>query len=81
MLLGGADAGEAYYTGMVPEEYLPGFAPPTHPTTRDTVRLKEFLAMKTKEVGDRYMDILQKQRMEFESLMAQNLREQEDSIA
>ncbi|KAL7546672.1 hypothetical protein ACHAWF_010008 [Thalassiosira exigua] len=49
-------------------------------TKWEAVRLKEFLAMKEKEVGDRYMEILQKQRLEFEDLMAQKLREQEDGI-
>jgi len=50
-------------------------------TKWEALRLKEFLAMKEKEVGDRYLEILQKQRLEFESLLAQKLREQEDSIA
>lgn len=49
-------------------------------TKWEAVRLKEFLAMKEKEVGDKYLDILQKQRLEFESLLAQKLREQEDVI-
>jgi len=49
-------------------------------TKWEAVRLKEFLAMKEKEVGDTYLDILQKQRLEFESLLAQKLREQEDVI-
>eukprot|EP00584_Thalassiosira_punctigera_P001672 CAMPEP_0172538634 /NCGR_PEP_ID=MMETSP1067-20121228/9990_1 /TAXON_ID=265564 ORGANISM="Thalassiosira punctigera, Strain Tpunct2005C2" /NCGR_SAMPLE_ID=MMETSP1067 /ASSEMBLY_ACC=CAM_ASM_000444 /LENGTH=652 /DNA_ID=CAMNT_0013324175 /DNA_START=129 /DNA_END=2087 /DNA_ORIENTATION=- len=49
-------------------------------TKWEAVRLKEFLAMKEKEVGDKYLEILQKQRLEFESLLAQRLREQEDQI-
>ncbi|KAL7495199.1 hypothetical protein ACHAWT_003674 [Skeletonema menzelii] len=49
-------------------------------TKWEAVRLNEFLAMKEKEVGDTYLDILQKQRLEFESLLAQKLREQEDVI-
>lgn len=49
-------------------------------TKWEAVRLKEFLAMKEKEVGDKYLEVLQKQRLEFESLLAQKLREQEDSI-
>ncbi|KAL9182524.1 hypothetical protein ACHAXT_013176 [Thalassiosira profunda] len=49
-------------------------------TKWEAVRLKEFLAMKEKEVGDKYLEILQKQRLEFESLLAQKMREQEDSI-
>ncbi|KAL7536891.1 hypothetical protein ACHAXR_007461 [Thalassiosira sp. AJA248-18] len=49
-------------------------------TKWEAIRLKEFLAMKEKEVGDSYMEILQKQRLEFEALLAQRLREQEDSI-
>lgn len=31
-------------------------------------------------MGDKYLEILQKQRLEFESLLAQKLREQEDTI-
>ena len=49
-------------------------------TKWEAVRLKEFLSMKEKEVGDKYLEILQKQRLEFESLLAQKLREQEDVI-
>ena len=49
-------------------------------TKWEAVRLKEFLSMKEKEVGDKYLEILQKQRLEFESLLAQKLREQEDTI-
>lgn len=49
-------------------------------TKWEALRLKEFLAMKEKEVGGNYLEILQKQRLEFESLLAQKLREQEDSI-
>lgn len=49
-------------------------------TKWEAVRLKEFLSMKEKEVGDNFMGILQKQRLEFEALLAQKLREQEDLI-
>ncbi|EJK46320.1 hypothetical protein THAOC_35018 [Thalassiosira oceanica] len=49
-------------------------------TKWEAVRLKEFLTMKEKEVGDNYMGILQKQRLEFEALLAQKMREQEDLI-
>mmetsp|Transcript_4762 Transcript_4762/g.11980 ORF Transcript_4762/g.11980 Transcript_4762/m.11980 type:complete len:663 (+) Transcript_4762:125-2113(+) len=49
-------------------------------TKWEAVRLKEFLAMKEKEVGESYMQVLQKQRLEFEDLLAQRLREQEDQI-
>ena len=49
-------------------------------TKWEAVRLKEFLSMKEKEVGDKYLEILQKQRLEFENLLAQKLREQEDVI-
>ena len=49
-------------------------------TKWEAIRLKEFLAMKEKEVGDKYLEILQKQRLEFENLLAQKLREQEDVI-
>lgn len=49
-------------------------------TKWEAVRLKEFLTMKEKEVGEKYLEILQKQRLEFEALLAQKLREQEDTI-
>eukprot|EP00573_Skeletonema_grethae_P003111 CAMPEP_0201691808 /NCGR_PEP_ID=MMETSP0578-20130828/4862_1 /ASSEMBLY_ACC=CAM_ASM_000663 /TAXON_ID=267565 /ORGANISM="Skeletonema grethea, Strain CCMP 1804" /LENGTH=643 /DNA_ID=CAMNT_0048177071 /DNA_START=26 /DNA_END=1957 /DNA_ORIENTATION=+ len=49
-------------------------------TKWEAVRLKEFLSMKEKEVGDQYMAILQTQRLEFEQLLAQKLRDQEDVI-
>ena len=49
-------------------------------TKWEAVRLKEFLSMKEKEVGDSYREILQKQRLEFENLLAAKLREQEDVI-
>ena len=49
-------------------------------TKWEAVRLKEFLAMKEKEVGEKYLGILQKQRLEFEALLAGKLREQEDGI-
>jgi len=49
-------------------------------TKWEAVRLKEFLSMKEKEVGDKYLEILQKQRLEFEALLFQKLREQEDLI-
>jgi len=49
-------------------------------TKWEAVRLKEFLSMKEKEVGDNYREILQKQRLEFENLLAAKLREQEDVI-
>lgn len=46
----------------------------------EAVRLKEFLAMKEKEVGEKYMGKMQKQRFEFEDILARRLREQEGSI-
>ena len=49
-------------------------------TKWEAVRLKEFLSMKEKEVGDKYLEILQKQRLEYEALLAQKLRDQEDAI-
>jgi len=49
-------------------------------TKWEAVRLQEFLTRKEKEVGDKYMEILQKQRLEFEDLLARRLREQEDTI-
>jgi mitofilin len=49
-------------------------------TKWEAVRLQEFLAMKEKETGEKYMEILQKQRLEFEALLASRLREQEDAL-
>ncbi len=49
-------------------------------TKWEASRLREFLAMKEKEMEGRYMEILQNQRLEFENLLAQRLREQEDLI-
>lgn len=49
-------------------------------TKWEASRLREFLAMKEKETEGRYMEILQNQRLEYENLLAQRLREQEDVI-
>ena len=49
-------------------------------TKWEAVRLKEFLAMKETETANHYMDLLQKQRSEFESLLAQRLRDQEHAL-
>lgn len=46
----------------------------------EAVRLREFLALKEKEVGEKYMEKMQKQRLEFEELLARRLREQEGAI-
>jgi len=46
----------------------------------EAVRLREFLAMKEKEVGEKYLEMMQKQRLEFEDLLARRLREQEYNI-
>ena len=49
-------------------------------TKWEAVRLQEFLSLKEKEVGEKYLEILQKQRLEYEDLLAQRIREAEDSI-
>jgi len=49
-------------------------------TKWEAARLNEFLTVKEREVEGRYLEILHKQRLEFESLLAQRLREQEDVI-
>lgn len=49
-------------------------------TKWEAVRLKEFLQLKEREVTDRFMEILQKQRLEFEDLLARRLREREYEI-
>jgi len=46
-------------------------------TKWEAVRLKEFLAMKEKETADKYTALMQKQRLEFEDVLAQRSREQE----
>mmetsp|Transcript_17540 Transcript_17540/g.32909 ORF Transcript_17540/g.32909 Transcript_17540/m.32909 type:complete len:648 (+) Transcript_17540:137-2080(+) len=46
-------------------------------TKWEALRLKEFLAMKEQEVANEYTKLMQKQRLEFEDLLAQRLREQE----
>mmetsp|Transcript_25153 Transcript_25153/g.35425 ORF Transcript_25153/g.35425 Transcript_25153/m.35425 type:complete len:607 (-) Transcript_25153:70-1890(-) len=50
-------------------------------TKWEAVRLKEFLSMKEKETSDKYMELLQKQRIEFESLLARRMLEQEDALS
>lgn len=49
-------------------------------TKWEAVRLREFLAMKEKEVAERYLETMQKQRLEFEDLLARRLREQEGQL-
>lgn len=49
-------------------------------TKWEAVRLREFLAMKEKEVGEKYLEMMQKQRLEFEDLLARRMREQEYAI-
>lgn len=49
-------------------------------TQWEAVRLKEFLALKEKEVAQQYTELLQKQRLEFENLLATRLREQDDAF-
>eukprot|EP00978_Attheya_sp_CCMP212_P014977 scaffold38427_cov52-Attheya_sp.AAC.8 len=49
-------------------------------TKWEAVRMKEFLSMKEHETSEKYMEILQKQRLAFEDLLARRLREQEDVL-
>lgn len=49
-------------------------------TRWEALRLKEFLAMKEKETADKYLDILQKQRHEFEGILQRRLLEQEHEM-
>lgn len=49
-------------------------------TKWEAVRLREFLAMKEKEIAEKYMEKMQKQRLEFEDLLARRLRDQEHAI-
>lgn len=46
----------------------------------EAVRLKEFWAMKEKEISNKYLDTLQRQRLEFEDFLARRHREQEDQM-
>lgn len=49
-------------------------------TKWEAVRMKEFISMKEHETSEKYMEILQKQRLAFEDLLARRLREQEDVL-
>ena len=49
-------------------------------TKWEAIRLQEFLSLKEKEVGEKYLEILQKQRLEYEDLLSRRIREAEDSI-
>lgn len=49
-------------------------------TRWEALRLKEFLAMKEKETADKYLDVLQKQRLEFEGILQRRLLEQEHEM-
>ncbi|GKY95729.1 hypothetical protein MPSEU_000533700 [Mayamaea pseudoterrestris] len=49
-------------------------------TKWEAVRLKEFLAMKERETANHYMDLMQKQRSEFESILAERLRNLEHEL-
>eukprot|EP00804_Cyclotella_cryptica_P012891 CCRYP_002247-RB/>CCRYP_002247-RB protein AED:0.19 eAED:0.19 QI:94/1/1/1/0.5/0.33/3/245/620 len=52
----------------------------TDRTKWEAIRIQEFLSLKEKEVGEKYLEILQKQRLEYEDLLARRIREAEDSI-
>mmetsp|Transcript_14231 Transcript_14231/g.21903 ORF Transcript_14231/g.21903 Transcript_14231/m.21903 type:complete len:656 (-) Transcript_14231:149-2116(-) len=47
----------------------------------EAVRLKEYAAIAEKQTAEKYLEILQKQRLEFENLLAAQLRDKEDSLA
>jgi mitofilin len=49
-------------------------------TKWEAVRLKEFLALKEKETSDQYLQLIKKQRREFQDLMEQRLREQKNEM-
>jgi hypothetical protein len=49
-------------------------------TKWEAIRIQEFLSLKEKEVGEKYLEILQKQRLEYEDLLARRIREAEDNI-
>lgn len=49
-------------------------------TKWEALRLNEFLTRKEKEVADKYVEIMQKQRLEYENLLSRRLREQEDGL-
>jgi len=50
-------------------------------TKWEAVRLKEFLAMKERETSEKYIELMQQQRLELEALLAKKLREQEDVLS
>lgn len=52
----------------------------TDRTKWEAIRIQEFLSLKEKEVGEKYLEILQKQRLDYEDLLARRIREAEDSI-
>ena len=47
----------------------------------EAVRLKEYAAIAEKQTAEKYLEILQKQRLEFENLLAVQLRDKEDYLA
>lgn len=49
-------------------------------TRWEALRLKEFLAMKEKETADKYLEVLQQQRLEFEGILQRRLLEQEHEM-
>merc|ERR1719253_1573162 len=48
---------------------------------QEALRLREALALQEAAAGDRYQAVLQRQRLDFEALLARRLREQEDALA
>ena len=49
-------------------------------TKWEAVRIAEYTALKEKEVSQSYLEILQKQRLEYEDLLSKRIREAEDGI-
>ncbi|KAL7504839.1 hypothetical protein ACHAXN_003558 [Cyclotella atomus] len=49
-------------------------------TKWEALRIQEYTALKEKELSEKYMEILQKQRLEYEDILASRIREAEDTI-
>jgi hypothetical protein len=49
-------------------------------TKWEAIRIQEFTSLKEKELGEKYLEIVQKQRLEYEDLLAKRIREAEDAI-
>lgn len=47
----------------------------------EALRTKEVLALQDKEISQKYLEILQKQKLEYEDILARRIRQQEDDLA